>query len=152
MPEIAATTAYQMQSRYRPGREWLAKSREQLIAESQGQQQFWLVFSAPNATLRPAIFRLPSRDYPFLVTGAAVNVDATSLKLYGTDEQLASYNVPITAVAGGSDSERQIFRWQQPVLLMPNSAWRLELTLASAAGLGQTTIIVLRGVKLGKRK
>lgn len=152
MPEIAATTAYQFQRPDRPQRNWLGKTAEQLRADSEQQQQFWLVFSAPNATLRPAVFRLPSRDYPFLVTGAVVNVAATALKLYATDEQLASYNVPISAIAGGSDGERQLFKWSQPILLMPHSAWRLELTLAEPSGLALTTIVALRGVKLGNRK
>jgi hypothetical protein len=152
MPDAVATTAYQLQSEYLPRRNWLGKSAEQLRAESREQQQFWLVFGAPNATLLPAMFRLPSRDYPFLVTGAAVNLPVTSLKLFTANEQLNSYGTPVEAVAGGSNAERNLFVWQEPILLQPHEAWRLQLTLAEASGLGLHTIIALRGVKLGKRK
>ena len=130
----------------------MLKSAEQLRAESKEQQQFWLVFGAPNATLLPAMFRLPSRDYPFLVTGAAVNLPVTSLKLFTANEQLNTYGTPIEAVAGGGDQERNVFRWTQPVLMQPHEAWRLQLTLADASGLTLNTIIALRGVKLGNRK
>jgi len=152
MPNTVATIAYQLQPGRGIRRDWLNKTQAQLIQESNQQQQFWLVFGAQNATLLPAIFRLPSRDYPFLVTGAAVNLPVTSLKLYTTGRQLESFNTPVEAIAGGSDDGRQLFRWAQPVLLKPNEAWRLEITLADASGLALNTVIALRGVKLGDRK
>ena len=152
MPSAITTTAYHLAAAGLPQRNWLGKSAAQLISESKKQQQFWLVFGAPNATLLPAMFRLPSRDYPFLVFGAAVNLPVTTLKLFTANEQLNTYGTPVEAVAGGSDSQRQIFRWEQPVMMQPHEAWRLQLTLADAAGLALDTIIALRGIKLERRK
>ncbi len=152
MPDFAATTAYQLLSDGKLRRNWLSKSPAQLQAETYERQQFWLVFSAPNATLRPNIFRLPSRDYPFLVTGATINRAATSLKIYSTDDQLTSYFVPTAAIAGGSDSERTIFHWPEPVLLLPHTIWRGEMVLTDNTALPLTTYIIFHGVKLNRRK
>lgn len=143
-----ATTAYQLLLGQR--RQWLGKSLQQIRDEARQQLQFWLVISAANDTLRPGVFRLPSRDYPFLITGAAVNQSVAELKLYSTDDELNSYQVPAYTVAGGSDGQRQYFRWSQPVLLLPHSAWRLEMVLVDNAALNQTTVIALQGVKLDR--
>lgn len=151
MPDFSPITAYGLLER--PSRrQWFGKTADEIRAASQHQQIFWLEFSAPNATQLPSVYRLPSRNYPLLVTGATVNRAASSLRLYSTDEQLTTYSVGVSAIAGDSSNQRSIFRWQEPILLRPNTAWRAELTLLDSAALALTTMITLRCIKLGERK
>lgn len=147
------TTAAQIGMRLlAPGsRDWLAKTRQQLIADSQAVTQFWLTFAAPNAGQLPSVYRLPSRNFPLLVTGATVNRAASGLRLYSTDDQLSSF-VPVLAIAGDSGNQRSLFRWPTPVLLRPHTAWRVELTLTDNAALALTTQITLHCVKLLEAK
>ena len=109
---------------------------------------FWLRFTAGNATLRPATFRVPNRDYPFLVTGASVNRAVSSIRLFSADDEMMSYSIPVETFAGGSDQRRKLFTWPKPLLLLPHTAWRLDLTLTDPAGLALNTVIILRGVRI----
>ena len=148
MPEAAVTTAYHVSRGKQPQREWLRKTAQQFEREAAKRQMFFLRFTAGNATLRPATFRVPNRDYPFLVTGASVNRAVSSIRMFSADDEVANYSIPIDAFAGGSDQRRKLFKWPEPLLLLPHTAWRLELTLTDPAGIALNTVIVLRGVRI----
>jgi len=148
MADAALITAYHVSRGKQPRREWLSKSAQQFEREAAERQMFWLRFTAGNGTLRPATFRVPNRDYPFLVTGASVNRPVSSIRLFSADDEMASYSIPIEDLAGGSDQRRKLFRWPEPLLLLPHTAWRMDLTLTDPAGLALNTVIILRGVRI----
>lgn len=142
-----AAVANQILSGDRP-RDWLVQTPQQIAESAKRQHQYWLLFAVPSAPLfGRAVFRLPSRDYPLLITEATTNLPISSLRLFSTDNEMALQSVPLYAVAGGTDQARHRFVWQAPLLLLPRAVWRVELNF-NFPPIGSAGQIIFGGIKL----
>ncbi len=139
--------AYQVLSGGQP-HDWLVKTPQQIAADAKRQHQYWLLFQVKNAPLfGRAVFRLPSRDYPLLITDATTNLPISSIRLFSTDSEFTTQSVPLYAVAGGTDQARHHFKWQRPLLLLPRAVWRVELNFEFPP-IGAASQIVFGGTKI----
>lgn len=142
-----AAVANQILSGDRP-RDWLVQTPQQIAENAKRQHQYWLLFAVPAAPpFGRAVFRLPSRDYPFLITEATTNMPVSSLRLFSTDNEMTTQSVPLYAVAGGTDQARHRFTWQVPLLLLPRAVWRIELDF-NFPPIGAPSQIIFGGTKL----
>ncbi len=154
---VAATTiAYESVSRQadEPRRDWLEHRPAELARIGAERVPFWLtlfVVPAFNLDGKRAVFRLPSRDYPFAIHGASTDIELSAIRLFTTLDQLSADDLPLTAITGGNFRDRRRFRWQTPLTLLPHQAWRAEIvfkTPLNALGLH----VNFEGVKLIERQ
>lgn len=146
-----ASEIYEQADPNEPRRDWLTLSNERLDEVGRRRGQFWLVLTFVNAPdRRRAVFRVPGRDFPFLVTGGASDLPISSMRMFTTASQLTARDIPIYTIAGGSDLDRRQFLWRQPLMIKPQEAWRIEVVF-EIPPIG-ASYLVLSGVKFERKK
>lgn len=116
--------------RSQPGRSWLTRTPAELADIGQQLVPFWLtlvIVPAFNLDGKRAVFRLPSRDYPFVIFSATTDIEASSIRLFTTTSQLTADDLRLLAITGGNTERRNRLRWQTPLLLYAHEAWRAEI-------------------------
>lgn len=135
MANAISTIAYEAYARgdnapRQPKRDWLSSSPRELAEIGKKRVPFWLtlrIIPAFDLDRKRAVFRLPSRDYPFTIYSATTDIDLSSIRLFTTSQQLTADDLSLIAITGGNFSSRNRLRWQTPLLLLPHEAWRAEI-------------------------
>lgn len=135
MADAISTIAYEAYVRgenapRQPKRDWLAPSPRELAEIGKKRIPFWLtlkIIPAFNYDGKRAVFRLPSRDYPFTIYSATTDIELSSIRLFTTSQQLTADDLSLIAITGGNATNRNRLRWQTPLTLLPHEAWRAEI-------------------------